>query len=69
MTRKSLALLPVYMVAMLLVASVGLVASIVAFIPMMIRPSLVTPIRDQIMTRFSQMMAQMAIKQMMRGKQ
>lgn len=67
MSRKSLALLPVYMVAMLIVASVGLAASVIAFIPMMIRPSLVVPIRDQIMTRFSQMMAQVAIKQMVRG--
>lgn len=68
MTRKALALLPVYMLAMLLVAAVGLVISVIGFIPMMIAPKMVVPIRDRIMAQFSQLMAQIAIKQMMKAR-
>jgi hypothetical protein len=67
MSRKALAMLPLYMAAMLVVAIVGLAGCIIGFIPMMIRPQLVVPIRDQIMDRFSQMMAQMAARQMAKG--
>jgi hypothetical protein len=64
-----LALLPVYMAVMLLASIAGLIICVIGFIPMMIRPQLAGPIRDRIMTQFSQMMAQMAVKQMMRGRQ
>jgi hypothetical protein len=67
LSRKSLALLPLYMLAMLTVATIGLTASIVGFIPMMIWPRLVTPIRDQIMNRFTMMMGQVAAKQFAKG--
>lgn len=67
MTRKSLALLPVYMLAMLLTAIIGLTGSIILFIPMMIRPNIVTPVRDEIMNRFMNLFAEIAAKRLVQS--
>ena len=69
MSRKTISMLPVYLLMIMIAATIGFVVCIIGLIPAVIYPKLIEPAKSRIMNKFTSEMMNFISRQMFKKRQ